>query len=258
MDESDTLTNCESAQEKCELANLEVADADATTDQTIKNFENSVPRELSFDEKFEQLKRVVCKQPSHREIYYKILDSCQQRQILSDLENEIADYPEFKLATFDQYLLITILEKNFGLSRIELDEDMQVVLSDQKEGLDEDEIDDLVAYYAFETTEVGRAFVKDYDPKGRLAQLFDLVPGRKQTYLDVMEFCQEQKRTYKDIEQLLQGKDVLWLGREGAQQALQPSVFVDKLERAGGIVWSDGWQITNRGRELLEEISAMQ
>lgn len=217
--------------------------------------EATAAAELTRDEKLARLEKAVRAQPSHREIYFHILEMCDEPQELSVLEAHIAALPEFKMATFDQYLMICILEKNEGLARIEMTEQGEVVTPQMKEGLDEDGVDDLVSSYWFQTTDLGRQLFQRNDPFKRIGDLLKEVPARRQSYLDVLDLCR-QKRSYKDIESLLQGRDVLWMGREGLQQPLQPSVFVDKLERAGAIVWNDGWSLTEKGLKILEEVGA--
>lgn len=214
--------------------------------------EKPEPVELTDEQKIEALDAVLNKRKNHREIFYKILEVCRTRTLLPDLEAKIAAFPEFKTAVYDQYLFITLLENNYGLVRFELDETGNVVVPEQKEGLTEDEIDDLVWGYAFETTEFGEKMLEKYAPRKRMFDLFSINPARTSTYRDVLAFCNEQTRTYKDIEALLNGRDIMWLGREGEAQPLMASVFVEKLEAAGGLVYENGWKITAKGKEVLE------
>ena len=222
----------------------------------VKRSDSKPTRGDSREEQVALLEHAIRQQPGHREIYLRILEYCRTPQVLADIENEIATWPEFKLATLDQYFMICTLEKYQGLLRQEMTEDGVLVTSEMKEGLTEDEVDDLVAYNRFLTTDLGRDVAERHAPAKRIRELLDLVAGRKQTYLDVLEFCKE-RRSYQEIESLLKGRDVLWLGRESLQQPLQPSVFVDKLERAGAIVWDGGWNITRSGREILKEVAAL-
>ena len=50
------------------------------------------------------------------------------------------------------------------------------------------------------------------------------------------------------------GRDVLVRLVNGEPQAMQPSVFVDKLEAAGAVEWRDGWVLTDEGRSYLQEL----
>ena len=137
---------------------------------------------------------------------------------------------------------------------IERDEDGNVVAPEQKEGLTEDEIDDLVAAFSFKTTEVGSYFVEYNRPSARLVDLMHLAPERSDTYIELLEFVDGDARTYPQIEALLSGRPVLETVIDGHRETMQPSVFVDKLERAGALVWKDGWTLTEEGREFLQDL----
>jgi hypothetical protein len=207
-------------------------------------------KELSFDEKVNNLARFVQREPQIREIDCKVLRYCLERRDLSDIEDRIAGYPEFKTATRDQYSLITELVTHYGLEIFELDKAGNPVLEADKAGLSENEVDDLVLSYAYQTTEVGRVVNDRFDPKRRLVELFDIVPQRYGTYIEILEFLRD-KHSFAEVDSLLRGRDILFSEREAGDRAIQPSVFIDKLERAGGIFFNGGWQITEAGKELL-------
>lgn len=211
--------------------------------------------EYSFDRKVARLMETVTKQPTRREIMYKILVYCKDDvRPLRELEQKIGTFPGFRQAACSQYRLIQFLEDAGGLERFELDAEGEVVLPEQKVGLTEDEIDDLVETYAFMTTEVGLAVVEQHTPRARIIELLGLVPERKGAYIELMDFCSEEPRTYNEIHQLFEGRDVLYRMVDGEPQRMQPSVFVDKLEAAAGIEWRDGWVLTEEGRAFLDEL----
>lgn len=158
------------------------------------------------------------------------------------------------MATQNQYYMLTSLVRAHGLEMIERDEDGNVVAPEQKEGLTEDEIDDLVAAFSFKTTEVGSYFVEYNRPSARLVDLMHLAPERSDTYIELLEFVDGDARTYPQIEALLSGRPVLETVIDGHRETMQPSVFVDKLERAGALVWKDGWTLTEEGREFLQDL----
>jgi hypothetical protein len=211
------------------------------------------PEEMSFEQRYERLKNYVFSHPSHREINYKILRDCREPQAINELEERIEKYPEFKSARQSQYFLIMWLAQHEGLTELELDKDGTVVSLEQKEGLTEDEIDDLVVTYAYKTTEAGLVIVDEMNPKHRLMELLEIVPEHYDTYIEVLEFL-EEPRGFAKVDSLLRGRNVLMVGRDQLDQPMQPSVFVDRLERAGGIFWDEGWMITPEGKELLETI----
>lgn len=210
--------------------------------------------ELTFEEKLAALNMVVMRHPLNREVLYKALAFCAEERPLREAEDYIASIPQFEMATQNQFYMLTSLVRAYGLEMIERDEEGNRVLPEQKEGLSEDEVDDLVASYSFKTTEVGDYFVAYNRPAARLVELLHLVPERAETYIELLEFVDGDARSYPEIEKLLSGRPVLETIIDGNRETMQPSVFVDKLERAGALVWKEGWTLTEEGREFLEDL----
>jgi hypothetical protein len=209
--------------------------------------------ELTLEQQVDKVIAAVIQQPLNREVLYKILKHCKQRQLLHDLEEHIATYPEFSQITQPQYHLIIWLVDQGGLTQFELDINGQEVTEAQKIGLSEDQIDDLVEYLAFETTEAGAIVVEELNPTHRLIDLLDIVPEWYDTYVEILGFL-EERRSFAEVDTLLRGRDTLLVGRAANDRPIQPSVFIDKLEAAGGITWNDGWKVSEEGRELLKTI----
>ncbi|WP_304427175.1 hypothetical protein [uncultured Adlercreutzia sp.] len=211
--------------------------------------------ELTFEEKLAALNTCVMRHPLNREILYKALAFCGQERLLNEAEDYIASLPQFELATQNQYYMLMSLVRAHGLEFIERDDDGNIVTAAMKEGLTEDEADDLVATWSFKTTEVGDAFVEYNAPKARLVDLLNLVPERTESYIDLLEFVGEEPRTYPQIEGMLRGAPALETVIDGHREIMQPSVFVDKLERAGALIWKDaGWSLTEEGEEFLADM----
>lgn len=230
-----------------------VTDVVALEEQQAK--EAAALAALSDDEKLDTLETAVVRQSLHREILYRVLGFCKERKGLRETEDMIAACPEFAKATLSQYHLIQVLVKAQGLTELMLDEDDNIVTEDQLEGLTEDEADDLVAAFAYETTEVGKTFYNQHTPLKRMAELFDKEPKRAATYREVLEFCVDNTPSYNDINSLLEGRDILFEDVPANVNQIQPSVFLDKLEKAGGLVYEkgSGWKTTEKGKEFLEK-----
>lgn len=209
--------------------------------------------EGSFDARMGRVMAAVMKQPLHREILHKTLGFCRERRALTDVEQEIATYPEFKFAGQNQYRLISFLADAGGLDRLELDDDGEIVTEEMKAGLSEDEIDDLVASYAYVTTDAGAAVFEELNPRRRMIELLETQPEYVDTFAEVLEFC-KSSRTYKEIADLLEDSGIHWSRTESDEAAVHPSYFVSNLERVGGIVWKDGWLLSDEGRAILENI----
>ena len=236
------------------VATENMAENSAVDDVSVHGDEVPCAAELTFEEKLAALNRTVMRHPLNREILYKALSFCETERPLREAEEFIAGLPQFNLATQNQYYLLISLAKAHGLELIERDEAGERVTEVQKEGLTEDEVDALVADISFKTTEVGEYFVDYNRPQARLVDLLGLVPERADTYTELLEFVGEEPRTYGQIEGLLRGRPALETIIDGHRETMQPSVFVDKLERAGALIWKEGWTLTEEGREFLRDL----
>lgn len=214
--------------------------------------EETVSEPLTHEEQVAVIVKLM-DNPRFREIYYAILDYCQEQRRLGDVETLVGQQPEFEHCGQNQYRLIINLEDAGALDRIELDEQGTCVTEEMKEGLTEDEIDDLVFDYAFIDTEAGREVRNQMKPEKRMDDLMNMFPKRAQTYCRVLDFC-KQPRTFQEINSLLKGADVLSTGSANTitNVPLQPSVFIDQLERSGALVWKGSWNVTEGGRRYLE------
>lgn len=201
----------------------------------------------------------VTRNPLQRELFYKVLSFCQESKPLREIEQMVMALPGFERASANAYHFIAVMENAGGLERFELDDEGDVVDDARKAGLTEDEIDDLVAEYAFMTTPAGQAVVEQHTPRARIIELLGLVPERRDTYIELMEFLAEEPRTYNEVTQLLDGRDVLWhLDSKGNPELMQPSVFLDKLHDAAAIEWHQGWQLSEEGHAYLDELKSVQ
>ena len=201
----------------------------------------------------------VTRNPLQRELFYKVLSFCQESKPLREIEQMVMALPDFERTSTNAYHFIAVMENAGGLERFELDDEGDVVDDARKAGLTEDEVDDLVAEYAFMTTPAGQAVVEQHTPRARIIELLGLVPERRDTYIELMEFLAEEPRTYNEVTQLLDGRDVLWhLDSKGNPELMQPSVFLDKLHSAAAIEWHQGWQLSEEGHAYLDELKSVQ
>jgi hypothetical protein len=199
----------------------------------------------------ERLLDFIYHQPLEREAMYKTLRFCTERHLLHEVEEAIAAMPEFSRISRNQYVMIKDLTDQGGLQMFELDAAGAVVTEQQKEGLSEDEVDDLVTDFAYQTTEVGLEALAKVLPSVRARELFDEYPEYESTFREVLEFLVET-HSMGEVDTFLRGRDVLTLHKTEDNRPIQPSVFVDKLERAGLIFWQDGWKVSPAGKELVE------
>ena len=236
------------ARESDSLDDIQVSEADAGYIDPVV-----------FGRMVAKVTEAVKRNPLQRELFYKVLSFCQESKPLREIEQMVMALPGFERTSANAYHFIAVMENAGGLERFELDDEGDVVDDARKAGLTEDEIDDLVAEYAFMTTPAGQAVVEQHTPRARIIELLGLVPERRDTYIELMEFLAEEPRTYNEVTQLLDGRDVLWhLDSKGNPELMQPSVFLDKLHDAAAIEWQQGWQLSEEGRAYLDELKSVQ
>lgn len=216
--------------------------------------EEDAPAGLSPDEQLAVLEEAVTKHPLNREALYKLLAYCLQERRLEDVEATVASWPAFATATQNQYRMAETLVRAHGLVRVERDAEGAVVAPERIAGLDEDARDDLVASLSYKTTDAGARFVEQHRPRARLVELLQLAPERADTYLELLAYIAAEPRSYGDVARLLAGRPVLETVIDGTRHTMQPSVFLDKLERAGALVWKDGWSLTEEGEAFLQDL----
>lgn len=242
----DDLTDV--ARESDSLDDIQVSEADAGYIDPVV-----------FGRMVAKVTEAVTRNPLQRELFYKVLSFCQESKPLREIEQMVMALPGFERTSANAYHFIAVMENAGGLERFELDDEGDVVDDARKAGLTEDEIDDLVAEYAFMTTPAGQAVVEQHTPRARIIELLGLVPERRDTYIELMEFLAEEPRTYNEVMQLLDGRDVLWhLDSKGNPELMQPSVFLDKLHDAAAIEWHQGWQLSEEGHAYLDELKSVQ
>jgi hypothetical protein len=173
---------------------------------------------------------------------------------LAELESHIQAQPSFGKGSPAPFFIVDWLDKAGALERYELDADGQIVDRNALADLSDDEIDDVVASYAYRATPDGLEALTSSSATARLAELLEQEPDRADTYLEILAYLRE-KHPLADVMSLLAGRDVLTAGRDADQAPLSPSLFVDKLSAVGAVAYSDhGWKATKEGEEALEEL----
>lgn len=195
----------------------------------------------------ETLLRFMYAQPLHREIYYRVLTYCTERRMLEDIERFIMALPEYASATQSPFFIIDDLRAQGALSCIELDENGADVAPEDKEGLDEDEIDDLVCAFAYVDTDLGLEAAEQCNPRARFAKLVGGDDAYEEAYREVMDLLRE-KHGAGSIDLVLQRVQA----NAPAGVNIVTSTVISDLEKAGVIVWQKGWTLTEEGRGLLE------
>lgn len=193
--------------------------------------------------------------PLHREAYLALLNLCKERRLLAEAEDSLRHRATFAQLAQSPYRLIRDLVEEGGLDWIELDADGNEIAPERKEGLDEDEVDDLVADFALETTAAGADVAEAMSPRRRLDALLEGEPDRQAAFAEVLAFC-EEPRPFREVEAYLRGSGALEDLRARNGRPLQASYFVDMLERAGGLEWDGAWRVTEAGGRLLARLAS--
>lgn len=206
---------------------------------------------LTFEENVQRTETLLKHNPSFRHVFRRILKQCENGAvILSDLEELVANQPNYAALKTPPYYPIHWLNETFALEELYLNEQGVLLTADDVTGLSEDEFDDLVVTYAYRTTDIGTEAARRFSPNEKLKQLLKDEQDRTSTYLEVLHFLEKEKKSFASIEALLRNRPVLQnTSRDGVK--LQPSLFVDKLEATGVIAYDGGWCLTPEGKEML-------
>lgn len=212
---------------------------------------------LEYDEAIARLHRLLDTRPLRKEIFRRTLEACLTRRDFAEAEALVSEFPQFRYDDQTPYQFIKSLIDAGGLQLLKIGEEGQVLYDEAFVGLTVDEADDIIASFSLEATEAGRAIAEELSPKKALSDLLAKFPDRAGVYRDLLSFVESNHCNYAQIEALFKGRDFSAIKTIGAEKrvALQPSVFVDNLERAGGLVWQDGgWCLTSEGKALLKEL----
>lgn len=60
-----------------------------------------------------------------------------------------------------------------------------------------------------------------------------------------------EKHSFADVDSYVRSEEGAKVLAQAGVAGMQPSVFVDKLERAGMVAFFHGWQTTEAGRAIL-------
>lgn len=208
---------------------------------------------LSAEELYERGRTLFLHNPSYTSVFLETVAACDgEARELSELEEFIASLPGYAKLKNPPYFPVSWLCEAGALEELYLDAEGKVYEAADVEELDEDAFDDLVAQYAYRTSDLGRKLRSEFGVDQRLAKLLESEPNRKETYLELLDFMRV-KRDFVEIERLLRGHDAsVLMGENG--MPVKPSLFIDKLGTTGAIAFDDGWMTTAEGKEMLESI----
>ena len=212
-----------------------------------------LPDEPTFTDRVNAVVMCVGSQNALREALYKTLEFCQQPHDFTEVEDFIAATDEFVYSHIMQtpFTMIQMLIDSGGLVQTPLDAQGNPVTSEQLAGLSADEADDLVETYRIEITDAGAETVRLLAPERRIEAQLSLRPHRRDTYFAVLDFC-TQPRKFPEIQEFFKTTDGLSQDIVADHHKLSLDFYVDKLDKAGALVWRGAWVVTDAGKQMLE------
>lgn len=216
------------------------------------------PAPQDFESRVAQVLDIVYRHPRHRELYYKTLAFAREERDLDAAEQFIEAQPEYASALQTSSVLVDVLIKEGGLAYYEYDAQGERLTDERIRDLEacgasEDDLFDLVARRTVVTTPAGSAAADLVDPVKRVRAYATNVPARTHVYRTLLDFC-TTPRSLEEINALLADDPALKPSARTAHQRLHASYFIDRMNEAGGLVWRNGWVMTEAGRTLLASV----
>lgn len=214
----------------------------------------AVTRFSSFAERRRKAEALLHQNPDYRWTLYHVLEKCNDGAVhpLAELEAFVAAQPDFAGPHHAPYFPIAWLEQSFALEECYLDADGRVYTWDDVEPLTEDQFDDLVAQYAYRTTEVGADMLEQFAPQNAIRMLMGESGSRRDIYLDLLRFARTP-RNPGELDWHVRTSDAFATER-ALNDKITPVAFLDKLAGAGGLTFDNGWRTTKEGEDLLEQM----
>ena len=207
-----------------------------------------------FESSVSRIVTLIMSQNPLREVLYKTLKHASEERDFTEVEEFIASQDEYVHSHIIQtpYSLITMLVDNGGLALAPYGSNGEALTNEQAEGLSEDEIDDLIEGHTVRTTPPGEAAVGLLAPSVRIRSQIDQRPHRRETYLALLDFCRTPRRL-PEIEEFFKDNEALAVDVVANHHRLSPDFYVDKLDKAGALVWRGAWVTTEEGETFLAQ-----
>lgn len=167
------------------------------------------------------LQRITA-EPAYRGVLYKILAFCETVRSSADVEREVLSYPEMTVAAQSPQNLLSWMVQVGAVEQVSVED----------------------GDFKWCTTAAGRNAVRTADPRKRLADLLSGDASYRDIYLRVLRTCRVPQ-TRSDVEALLRDEPIL------ENPKIYASYFIEALEHAGGLEWSEKWRATQAGLEFV-------
>lgn len=195
--------------------------------------------------------------PTCREILRWALVRCEGEMVsLSQLEREIAALPEYDDSCPEPYFIAQWLADAGCMDFFEVDSGGVAINRAAMEaaGASEDDIDDAIVGYAYQTNEAGGSVAAGYSPSNRVAALMADRPELKPALLEVLAYL-KTAHSLGDVSDHV--GHLAARGAEGQNDiSVNPIALVNKLSDAGAISFVDHkWRTTEEGMQLLQSMT---
>ena len=243
--------------------------------------------EKTFEEKVDDVIACVGAQNALREVLFKTLGHCEDPREFSEVEEFISQQDEFVYSHIIQtpYTLIEMLIHAGGLDKVtDTQNSMKAVEPVESTGEAAGEAaashnadttyeitgkehrssdrhasnevhDEDSEIIVLQTTPEGCEAVRILDPAKRIKAQLLSQPNRCSTYLAVLDFCQTP-RTFPEIQNFFKTTPGLVQDVVAAHHKLSPDYYVDKLDKAGALVWRGAWVDTEAGLHALSNFAS--
>ena len=221
----------------------------------IQHLSQELEAEINNREAFSSSEKLLKSNPNARQILLWTLDRCRDRLVdLSTLETEIQQQDTYTPACPEPFFVVQWLVDAKALQAFNIDSCGNIINDEalRADGLSDDDIDDIIASYAYTTTNEGWAAAQKYTTSSQMKQLLETYPEAADVLLSSLSFFRSPRSLYevgKFLEATLNEEQVSKLA-----SLANPSVLVNKLSNASAIEFIDHrWRLSTLGRRFLEE-----
>lgn len=249
--------DCESVAAEPDAASMSTGDDQSAQTAAAAESDATTGAQAEFEAAVDEVVTCVYSQNALREVLYKTLAHCTAPQPFDEVEDFISHQDEFVYSHIIQepFTLASMLVNAGGLSQTPIDDDGNVIAEETLAGMTDDEACDAIASYLLQTTPAGLRAADLLSPDRRISAQIAKVPHRADTYYAVMQFC-ETPRKFPEIEAFYKNNDCLAKDVVAESHKLSPDYYVDKLDKAGALVWRGAWVLTEAGQRALASRNA--
>ncbi|MCI8367654.1 MAG: hypothetical protein HFJ66_08715 [Eggerthellaceae bacterium] len=185
---------------------------------------------MSADERIERIRESVERHPRHRELCYLIMAYVKEHPGASyaEVEKYLGEQPQFASSLQSERILIAIMERAGAI---------------ESDGSDAGSLN---------LTDPGSQFEASFTPEARMKALIDGADADQvEAYEYILKACAEKKQTFADLEEAVKQMAAVRV-KENGQMAIYPSTYIDRLEKAAGLRWEQGWVTTDAGKAYVK------